>query len=193
MMLKLTLNALTLVFIVVGLCIGVVRVAYGVVVPLQPSTVFAISGCELPCWMDLRERETTADDVRRILGTYNLDTFGFEWDFTIDADLSGLVQVDAFGNRMGYMILMYHACPVEVLLELGHPDGVIDYNGNGYSFDYFREGITVRVFPNDNYHSARIDFRDPEAMIDQIIVPPRTPTDLSAPDVQAALGRCVAG
>ncbi|MEO1442437.1 MAG: hypothetical protein AAFV33_18700, partial [Chloroflexota bacterium] len=153
------------------LCISVIRVGYELAVSLEPSAVFATSTCELPCWHSLRERETTATDTRRVLSAYELDTFSFEWTFRVDEHLSGVVQVDTLGNRMGYLILTYAGCPLHLLLETGLPDNVIDHYGGGYTFEFYDEGVHIRILRENDFRSAIINFEDPATMRTRLNVP----------------------
>ncbi|MEL6151952.1 MAG: hypothetical protein AAFR56_20145, partial [Chloroflexota bacterium] len=85
------LRRVLLLITVLALCVGAVRVGYGLVYPMEAAGVFAMSACELPCWMGLEVGVTDYDEALMVAETFEDLDLEIYPRFTVKDDLEGLM------------------------------------------------------------------------------------------------------
>jgi len=123
-MLQLIFRPIATVFALLALCIGVIRVGYALAFPFEDAGVFAMSACELPCWMGLEVVSTSLDNTLNILQGYEPTSYGYDKElfFSVTDHLKGTVLV---GESLEQMTLYFYGCAIVPIVELGKPDVVL--------------------------------------------------------------------
>ncbi|MEL7236353.1 MAG: hypothetical protein AAGK74_17760, partial [Chloroflexota bacterium] len=126
-----------------------VRVGYGLVYPMEAAGVFAMSACELPCWMGLEVGVTDREQIIEVLQSIpdsSLDMLRYErMDLLLSDGTS--VRVNAEDGKLGNLVIYVETCPAAFLYSRGFPHKIEpDYRYQRHVTLYYSDGVVVRVY-----------------------------------------------
>ncbi|MEO1666923.1 MAG: hypothetical protein AAFU54_19965 [Chloroflexota bacterium] len=132
---------------------------YGLAYPMEAAGVFAMSACELPCWMGVRPGSTTQQEVEEILQSNDIP-FHHEWleeDYPAGTSVWGTGESEEFISYAGgaserhvSRITLIHAsaCSPDILYTLGMPDELYLYVDTPFAFFVYESfGFEIIFMP----------------------------------------------
>ncbi|MEL6268973.1 MAG: hypothetical protein AAFR22_04110 [Chloroflexota bacterium] len=138
---------------------------YGLVYPMEAAGVFAMSECELPCWMGLEVGVTDYDEALMVAETFEDLDLEIYPRFTVKDDLEGLMFF--LSGTISSFQLNYTGCPLSVIIELGVPDQILHQDGD-LSIVY-AEGVGFHVYDGLPLTEIALRSRDEAVSIEHMI------------------------
>ncbi|MEM6283997.1 MAG: hypothetical protein AAF787_17530 [Chloroflexota bacterium] len=127
-MLRLILRPLLVLITVLALCVGAVRVGYGLAVRPQPDDVFVHPRCDNPCWHGMEIGTSTEADMRAFIAVNDVaysDYVGVDVDgplVQLTFMYDGVAVQATLRETLNELILGGVECPMHFMAHMGEPD-----------------------------------------------------------------------